>query len=79
LSFKTKVPGILGLTGQQKVIKKGFRDLVDEGVRALEASTAKRMSVHMTRKVAAHQIFLNLLTDSFQQMLKLHRIMDAQF
>jgi hypothetical protein len=33
----------------------------------------------MTRKVAAHQIFLTLLTDSVQQMLKLHRMIDAKF
>jgi hypothetical protein len=60
-------------------IKKGFRDLVEESVRALEASTSKRISVHMTHKVAAHQMFLTLLTDSVPQMLKLHRMMDAQF
>jgi hypothetical protein len=53
--------------------------LVEEGVRALEASTSKRMSVHMTHKVAARRIFFTLLTDSVQQMLKLPRMMDAQF
>jgi hypothetical protein len=37
------------------------------------------MSVHMTHKVAAHRIFLPFLTDSVQQMLKLHWMMDAQF
>jgi hypothetical protein len=52
---------------------------VEEGVRDLEASTAKRMSVHMTHKVEARRMFLTLLTDSVQQMLKLHRMMDAQF
>jgi hypothetical protein len=60
-------------------MKIGFRDLLEESVRALEASTSKRMSVHLTHKAAAHRIFLTLLTDSVQQMLKLHRMMDAQF
>jgi hypothetical protein len=60
-------------------IKKRFRDLVKESVRDLEASTAKRMSVHMTHKVEAHRIFRILLTDSVQQMIRLHRMMDAQF
>jgi hypothetical protein len=45
----------------------------------LEASLSKRMSVHMPHKLEALRIFLTLLTDSVQQMLKLHRIMDAQF
>jgi hypothetical protein len=52
---------------------------VEEGVKALEASLSKRMSVHMPHKVEAHRIFLTLLMDSVQQMLKLHRMMDAQF
>jgi hypothetical protein len=52
---------------------------VEEGGRALEASTAKRISVHMTHKVAARRIFLTLLTDSVQQMLKIQRTMEAQF
>jgi hypothetical protein len=51
---------------------------VEEGVRALEASTSKTMSVHTTHKVEAHWINLTLLTDSVQQMLKLHLMMDAQ-
>jgi hypothetical protein len=37
------------------------------------------MSVHMTHKVAARWIFLTLLFDSVQQMLKPHRMMDIQF
>jgi hypothetical protein len=60
-------------------IKRGFRDQVEEGVKALEASLSKRMSVHMPHKVEAHRIFLTLLTESVQQMLKLHRMMDAVF
>jgi hypothetical protein len=60
-------------------IKREFRDLVEESVRALEVSTSKRMSVHMTHKAAARRIFLTLLTDSVQQMLNLHWMMDAQF
>jgi hypothetical protein len=36
------------------------------------------MSVHVPHKVEAHRIFLTLLTDSVRQMLKLHRMMDAQ-
>jgi hypothetical protein len=60
-------------------IKKGFQDQVKDGVNALGSSLLQRMSVHMTHKVEAHLIFLTLLTDSAQQMLKLHRMMDAQF
>jgi hypothetical protein len=52
---------------------------VEEGVNALEASLSKRMSVHMPHKVEAHRIFLTLLTDSARKMLKMHRMMDAQF
>jgi hypothetical protein len=37
------------------------------------------MSVHMTHNVEAHRIFLTFLTDSVQHMLKLHRMMEAQF
>jgi hypothetical protein len=33
----------------------------------------------MAHKVEAHRIFLTLLTDSVQHMLKLHRMMEAQF
>jgi hypothetical protein len=33
----------------------------------------------MMHKVEAHRIFLTLLTDSVQHMLKLHRMMEAQF
>jgi hypothetical protein len=98
LSFKTKVSGFCGLTGQQKVgipsqlllstvtvnpleLKNdsGIWGFGGGSVRALDASTSKRMSVHMTHKVAAHRIFLTLPTDSVQKMLKLHRTMDAQF
>jgi hypothetical protein len=60
-------------------IKRSLWDQVEEGVKALEASLSKRMSVHMPQKVEARRIFLTLLTDSFQQILKLHRTMDAQF
>jgi hypothetical protein len=60
-------------------IKKGFHDQVEEGARALESSLSRSMSVHMTHKVEAQRIFLTLLTDSVQHMLKLHRMMEAQF
>jgi hypothetical protein len=60
-------------------IKRGLIDQVEEGVKALEASLSKSMSVHIPHKVEAHRILLTLLTDSVQQMLKLHRMMDAQF
>jgi hypothetical protein len=45
----------------------------------LESSLSRSMSVHMTHKVEAHRIFLTFLTDSVQHMLKLHRMMEAQF
>jgi hypothetical protein len=60
-------------------IKKGFRDQVEEGVRALESSLSRSMSFHMTHKAEAHRIFLTLLTDLVQHMLKLDRMMEAQF
>jgi hypothetical protein len=60
-------------------IKKGFRDQVEEGVRSLESSLSRSMSVRMTHKVESHRIFLTLLIDSVQHMLKLHRIMEEQF
>jgi hypothetical protein len=37
------------------------------------------MIVHMMHKVDAHRVFLTLLTDSVQHMLKLHRMMEVQF
>jgi hypothetical protein len=37
------------------------------------------MSVHTRHKVEVHRFFLTLLTDSVQHMLKLHRMMEAQF
>jgi hypothetical protein len=37
------------------------------------------MMVHLAHKGTAHQIFLTLLTESVQQLLKLHRMMDCQF
>jgi hypothetical protein len=45
----------------------------------LESSLSRSMSVHMTHNVEAHWIFLTLLTDSVQHMLKLHRMLEAQF
>jgi hypothetical protein len=60
-------------------IKKGFHDQIEEGFRALESSLSRSMSVHMTQKVEAHRIFLTFLTDLVQHMLKLHRMMEAQF
>jgi hypothetical protein len=52
---------------------------MEEGVKALEASLSKRMSVHIPHNVEARRTFLTLLTDSVQQMLKLHMMMDTQF
>jgi hypothetical protein len=60
-------------------IKKGFRDQVEEGGRALESSLSHSMSVHMMHKVEAHRIFLTFLTDSVQHTLKLHRMMETHF
>jgi hypothetical protein len=60
-------------------IKKGFRDQVEEGFRALESSLSQSTSVHMTHNVEAHRMFLTLLTDSVQHMFNLHRMMEAQF
>jgi hypothetical protein len=37
------------------------------------------MIFHLAHKGTAHRIFLTLLTESLQQLLKLHRMMDCQF
>jgi hypothetical protein len=37
------------------------------------------MMVHLAHKGTAHRIVLTLLTESVQQLLKLHRMMDCQF
>jgi hypothetical protein len=37
------------------------------------------MRVHLGHKHNAHRIFLTLLMDSVQQMLKLHRMINSQF
>jgi hypothetical protein len=60
-------------------LKRGFNDQIEEVARTLEATMSKRMLVHLGHKHNAHPIFLTLLTDSVQQMLKLHRMMDSQF
>jgi hypothetical protein len=58
-------------------IKKVFWDQVEDGVKALELSLSRRISVHMTHSVEAHRMLLTLLTDSVQQMMKLHLMLDA--
>jgi hypothetical protein len=57
---------------------KGFRDQVEVGVNALETMMIRRMWVHLVHKPVAQQIFHTSLTDSVQQLLKLHRMMDSQ-
>jgi hypothetical protein len=37
------------------------------------------MMVHLAHKGTAHRIFITLLTESVQQLLKLHRMIDCQF
>jgi hypothetical protein len=60
-------------------LKKCFRDQVEDAVKALESSLSKKMSVHLVNKNQVHGIFLNLLTNLVQHMLKLHLMMDEQF
>jgi hypothetical protein len=60
-------------------IRQGFRDKVEKSSQALESSISKQMMVHLVHKGTAHRIFLTLLTESVQQLLKLHRMMDYQF
>jgi hypothetical protein len=95
LSFKTKVRGIFAdrsaknrhnfadiseyIKWESTGIKKGFRYQVEDGVKALESSLLRRVNVNTTQKLEAHRIFLTLLRDSVQHMLKLHRMMDGQF
>jgi hypothetical protein len=60
-------------------IRQGFIDKVEKSAQALESSISKQMMVHLDYKGTAHLIFLTLLTESVQQLLKLHRMMDFQF
>jgi hypothetical protein len=60
-------------------IRQGFRNKVEKSAQALESSISKQMMVHLAHKGTAHRIFLTLLTESVQQLLKLHRMMDCQF
>jgi hypothetical protein len=60
-------------------IRQGFRDKVEKSAQALESSISKQMMVHLAHKGNAHRIFLALLTESVQQLLKLHIMMDCQF
>jgi hypothetical protein len=59
-------------------LKRGFCDQIEEAARTLEATMSNRMLVYLGHKHNAHRIFLTLLTDSVQQMLKLHCMMDIQ-
>jgi hypothetical protein len=59
--------------------KKGFRDQVEDAVNALEASLSRKIGVYLIHKKNVHLIFLTLLTDAVQHMLRLHRMMDGQF
>jgi hypothetical protein len=52
---------------------------VEKSAQALESSISKQMMVHLAHKGTAHRIFLTLLTESVQQLLKVHRMMDCQF
>jgi hypothetical protein len=60
-------------------IRQGFRDKVGKSAQALESSISKQMMVHLAHKGTAHRIFLTLLTESVQQLLRFHRMMDCQF
>jgi hypothetical protein len=60
-------------------IAQGFRDKVEKSAQALESSISKQMMVHLAHKGTAHRIFLTLLAEYVQQLLKLHRMMDCQF
>jgi hypothetical protein len=60
-------------------LKRGFRDQVEDAVKALEATLSRKLGVHLGHNNNAHRIFLTLSTDSVQRMLQLHRMMDEQF
>jgi hypothetical protein len=60
-------------------LKKGFRDQVEDAIIAFEATLSRKMGVHLGHKNNTHHIFLTLLTDSVQHMLKLYLMMDGQF
>jgi hypothetical protein len=60
-------------------IRQGFRYQVEQSVNALESSLSKQMMFHLAHKETDHHMFLTLLTESVQQLLKLHRMMDCQF
>jgi hypothetical protein len=52
---------------------------VEKSAQALESSLSKQMMVHLAHKGTADGIFLTLLTEFVQQLLKLHMMMDCQF
>jgi hypothetical protein len=57
-------------------IIQGFIDKVETSAQASEYSISKQMMVHLAHKGTAHRIFLFILTESVQQLLNLHRMMD---
>jgi hypothetical protein len=72
-------PFMTSVSGNLLELKKDFHDQVEEGGRALEYFLSRSMSVHMTHQFEADRVFLTLLTEPVQHMLKLHRMMEAQF
>jgi hypothetical protein len=60
-------------------LKRVFRDQIEEATRTFEGVMSKRMPVHLWHKYNDHRIFLTLMTDSVQQMIKLHQMMDRLF
>jgi hypothetical protein len=66
-------------SGSQKARREGFGIRVEGGVKALETMVICLMGVPLVRKPLAQRVFTTLLTDSVQQLLKLHRMMDIHF
>jgi hypothetical protein len=60
-------------------LKRGFRYQVEDAVKALEATLSRKTGLHYGHKNNVHSIFLTLLNDSTQHVLKLHHMIDGQF
>jgi hypothetical protein len=59
--------------------KLGFRASVEDEIRRVEASTTSKMSVQLRNRPEAHRLFLLMLTESVNQMCKIHQMLDGKF
>jgi hypothetical protein len=60
-------------------LKKCFHDQVVDAAKTFETTLSRRLVVQLGHKHNARRIFITLLIDSIQNMLKIHRMMDGRF